>query len=94
MINYDTTDKKGNELEKNWRSSQRSLSEISQLISHHRLDFQHKCKIAKLKNDWIDVGDLDTVPFYSPRDWDSYEQYKQIVGGVPGTDGYREVRSE
>ena len=94
MIRYIINNKKGNEIGNNWESRQRLFPEILQLTSHHRSDFQQKCKIAKLKNGWIDVEDLDVMPFYSHTDLDSYEQYRNIVSGVPGSDGYREVRAE
>lgn len=94
MNGYISINKKGNGIGNNWKSSQRSLPEVSQSISHYRSYFQQKCKVAKLKNGWMDVEDLDVIPFFSHTDWDSYEQYRNIVSGVPGSDGYREVRAE
>jgi hypothetical protein len=33
-----------------------------------------------LRTGELDREDLDVIPFYSPDEWESYEQYDRIVG--------------
>lgn len=70
-------------------STQRTLAEIQQDINHLKITSEHRRRIEKLKSGELDVEELDSVPIYRPNDWESREQYEEIVGGIPGTDGYR-----
>jgi len=89
MSTYNDDTQIGNDSEKTGKSTQRTLEEIEQEIAHLKLDRQHSERIRKLKSGELSRDDLDVIPFYKPSDWDSYEQYKGIVGGLPGTEGYR-----
>lgn len=87
MSTYNDGTEIGNDSEKTGESTQRTLEEIEQEIAHHKLDRKHNVLIRKLKSGELDIEDAETIPFFSPKDWDSYEQYERIVGGVPGIGG-------
>lgn len=85
MSRYESNDNKSRV--EQTESTQRTLEEIEQELAHHNIDRKHNNRIKKLKTGELDIEDAEVIPFYSPEDWDSYEQYKRIVGGVPGVGG-------
>lgn len=70
-------------------SAQCSLEELQQDINQLKFQLKQKQNIKQLRTGEKEVDDLDTIPFYNPRDWESREQYERIIGGVPGTEGYK-----
>lgn len=85
MSNYNVRIQIGNDSEKTAKST-RLTSDIEQIVGQLQLDVAHKERIRKLKSDVWDREDLDVIPFYRPSDWDSYEQYEEIVGGVSSSE--------
>ena len=70
----------GNDSEKTGESTQCARGSIEQVIGQLKLDVAHKERIQNLKSGELDREDLDVVPFYRPSEWDSREQYDEIVG--------------
>jgi hypothetical protein len=64
--------------------TQRTLTEFKQNIAQLRANRRHRERIRKLKAGEVSVEELDVIPFYRESDCDSYEQYEEIVGGMPG----------
>jgi hypothetical protein len=87
MSTYNDGTQIGNDSEKTDESTQRTLEEIEQEVNQLKFNTRHRQRVQKLKSGELDRDDLDVIPFYYPDEWDSYEQYKQIVGGVPGVRG-------
>jgi len=78
MANYNTDD--NNNFGEQTTSTSGTLENLGQQIAHIELKLQHKKRIKKLRTGELDREDLDVIPFYSPDEWESYEQYDRIVG--------------
>lgn len=81
MSTYNVRIQIGNDSEKTAESTH-TTTDIEQIVGQLKLDVAHKERIQKLKSGEWDREDLEVIPFYRASDWDSYEQYEEVVGGV------------
>lgn len=79
MSNNVDNPNKGNESEKKRESTEKTIVELRQELAQRRAQQKHEKRIRQLKSGEAEVKDLDVIPFFCPNEWESRDQYEELV---------------
>lgn len=94
MSTYNSGGDKGNDADKKSERSKKPEDTLDQEIAQLEFQLEAKKMIKKLRTGEMDIEDAEIIPFYSPCEWESYEQYKDIVGGATEVEEFKQQLRE